>query len=163
MSQKRRLLFLVGGRIVTIDREDAVILAKCKSLGVLKDHNTFYVQCKFNDGPRENLHRVIWRRKNGNFNHIIDHINGNGLDNRKSNLRESNFRLNAANSTKTGLRSSSKYKGVTKIKKAQRWQAVCDSLYLGLFDNELDAAKAYNKKAKEIYGEHARLNVVVKD
>jgi hypothetical protein len=91
---------------------------------------------------------------------IIDHINNNRLDNRILNLRSVSASTNSHNRKKVeGC--SSQYIGVSK--KGNKWRAMIrnqKSEYLGLFDNEVDAAKAYNEKAKEIYGENAKLNVL---
>ena len=93
---------------------------------------------------------------------VIDHINGNPLDNRKSNLRICTLGENARNARKT--RGTSKYKGVRWYKPLRKWRAQIwhnnKSIHLGYFTNEQEAAKIYNKKAKELFGEFARLNDV---
>lgn len=93
----------------------------------------------------------------------IDHKDGNRLNNQRSNLRKATPTQNAANKRKQGF-TSSKYKGVSFSKEKQKWCAYIDSNYiryrLGYFLNEVDAAKAYNAKALELFGEFARLNEV---
>jgi hypothetical protein len=91
-----------------------------------------------------------------------DHINGNKLDNRRFNLRICNKSQNQQNRiSRTG---SSKYKGVTRHKKTGRWQAQIrhqgKRYYLGLYINEVEAAQAYNERAKKLFGEFARLNIL---
>jgi len=92
---------------------------------------------------------------------LVDHINGDGLDNRRANLRLATPSQNNCN--KPGFNKSSKYKGVsrTDLKKKQ-WRAVIhynnEMIHLGRFCNEVAAAKAYDKAAKKYHGEFAYLN-----
>ncbi|MHC8516808.1 HNH endonuclease [Sporosarcina sp. ITBMC105] len=92
---------------------------------------------------------------------VVDHINRNKLDNRRSNLRITTQSNNAANS---GPRrnSTSKYKGVHWRKKDMKWVAKIErkgrALTIGLFNAEEHAALAYNQKAKELFGKYAYLN-----
>jgi hypothetical protein len=93
---------------------------------------------------------------------IVDHINNNPLDNRRSNLRAITKTQNSYNmSPKKNC--SSKYKGVYKISGKQRpWRAHISykrkRISLGTFENEIDAAKAYDEAAKKYYREYAYLN-----
>lgn len=93
----------------------------------------------------------------------VDHINGNKLDNRKSNLRIATTQQNGMNRTKI-KKFTSKYKGVGWNKRNKKWRAIIylnnKCIYIGAYKTELEAAKAYNKKAKELYGEFAKLNEV---
>ena len=88
------------------------------------------------------------------------HLNGNGLDNRRCNIRIATYTQNNANKRKPAG-AASQYKGVFWNK--GRWFATLIAYgtrhYLGRFDNELDAAAAYDKKAKKIHGEHAWINI----
>lgn len=93
----------------------------------------------------------------------VDHINGNKLDNRLVNLRVVTPQQNCAN-RRGYTNTSSKYKGVSFRKDRKVWVAELSSggerYYLGYFKNEIDAAKAVNIKAKELFGEYAYLNEV---
>lgn len=93
-------------------------------------------------------------------NLIVDHINGNPLDNRKVNLRVVTAQQNSFNTA--ARKFSSNYKGVSKRNRRKPWEVNIThdgkDYYLGTFSNEDDAAKAYDKKAKELFGEFARLN-----
>lgn len=94
---------------------------------------------------------------------FVDHVNGNGLDNRRINLRETNYSLNRANTSKSkNIKYSSIYKGVCWNKKSKKWVAKITrnwkTKYIGSFDDEEEAAKAYDRAALELFGEHARLN-----
>lgn len=90
----------------------------------------------------------------------IDHIDHNVLDNRRINLRICTNSENSQNRfTKTH---TSKYKGVHYRKTNQKYCAQIQrhqrQLYIGCFEIELEAAKAYDKKAVELYGEFALTN-----
>lgn len=104
------------------------------------------------------MHRVVTDAPKGL---CVDHINRNSLDNRKCNLRIVTHQENMLNyGSKKG---ASKYKGVSKTKEGH-WVASFmykgEGIYLGTYDNEEDAAKAYNIKASELGGEFVFLNDV---
>lgn len=87
----------------------------------------------------------------------IDHINGNKLDNRLSNLRLATRRENALNRNSRRLnQTASKYPGVTKYKTTGKWTAQISidkkKHYLGIFESEIEAANAYQKRINEMYG-----------
>jgi hypothetical protein len=92
----------------------------------------------------------------------VDHINGNGLDNRKSNLRVCSHAQNSRNRKKWEIPCSSKYKGVNFDKATGRWLTRVHSMgkthVIGRFDTEEEGAIEYNKAAKRLFGEYARLN-----
>jgi len=104
------------------------------------------------------MHREIIQAPDGLF---VDHINGNGLDNRKSNLRLCTRSQNNANSEKIAG-TSSKYKGVSWINHHGKWFAsirVHGKAYnLGGYSNEMLAALAYNEAALKYFGEFAKIN-----
>lgn len=109
-------------------------------------------------------HRIIWALMTGYWpSNNIDHINLNRADNRWVNLREATAQENMRNK-KSAKNSSSHYKGVCWHKRDKIWQSVLriggKNLHLGYFQNEADAAKAYNEKAKTLFGEFVNLNLV---
>lgn len=133
---------------------------------LLRDHNfrvykyaegLFYATASVN-GQTVYLHRLIMGEPRGKK---VDHINGNGLDNRRSNLRVTTHKLNLANQ-RAQLGRSSKYKGVAWNKRSQRWEAYIKvdgrKYNLGLFATEKAAANAYDLAALEAWGEFARPN-----
>lgn len=91
----------------------------------------------------------------------VDHVNGNGLDNRRSNLRPATNSQNAMNRRKP-RGTLSKFKGVTWNRSANKWHAQIKLngklKYLGVFSIETDAAKAYDGAASDLFGSFARLN-----
>jgi hypothetical protein len=104
------------------------------------------------------MHQDILGKKEG---FEPDHKNGNGLDNRRSNLRFVTHQQNLQNQKKRGIACSSKYKGVTRHiggKYQARIKAGGKQLHLGLFIDEVDAARAYDKAAIEHFGEFANVN-----
>ena len=91
---------------------------------------------------------------------VVDHVNGDSLDNRRKNLRIATIQQNAQN---RGARRNSKtgFKGVYLVHKYQA-QIMVDgkTTHLGWFDDPKEAARAYNKAALKLHGEFARLNKV---
>lgn len=119
------------------------------------------------------MHRMIMqlpKTPNGLF---IDHANGNKLDNRKKNLRPATHSENIANSKKrsyAGKPAKSKYKGVwfqsdKNYNRTKKWVAELKKngvrYRLGHFLTEIEAAEAYNKKAKEIHKQFAPINKIL--
>ena len=92
----------------------------------------------------------------------IDHIDWNGLNNQSSNLRLCSTSQNGANKRKNEGKYSSQFKGVTWFKLANKWKAdiQCNKkvFTLVLFISEEEAARAYDKRAQELFGEFAHLN-----
>ncbi|MHC4546375.1 MAG: HNH endonuclease [Planctomycetota bacterium] len=92
---------------------------------------------------------------------LVDYINHNGLDNRKSNLWLCTNAQNCYNQ-RANANGTSKYKGVNWHKCSRKWSARirCDGKFynLGDFEDEMEAAMTYDKKVKELFGEFACLN-----
>lgn len=95
----------------------------------------------------------------------IDHIDGNPLNNQRSNLRAVTRTQNNANRRVDGNKTAtttSQYKGVCWNKGKQNWHTQIKYLrhkyHIGYFHNEIDAAKAYNEAAIRFFGEFARIN-----
>jgi hypothetical protein len=98
------------------------------------------------------MHRQIMNPPRGK---VVDHINGNGLDNRRCNLRICDRRQNSHNSPGRAGRKS-RFLGV--YPRGNKWAASVGREYLGLFEDDVEAAKARDRRAREVYGEHAWLN-----
>lgn len=135
-----------------IDDEDEGIISHCKWYLHIDTHNQ-YAKSK----SHEIMHRTIMNAKKGDF---IDHIDGNGLNNQKSNLRVCTHGQNLAN-RKVVKKQSSKYLGVYKDKRC--WVAGCrknGTLHRRWVSTEELAAIEYNKMASKFHGEFARLNIL---
>lgn len=157
-----RRIRLTQGKFAIVDPDDYPRLSKHKwRICRTKGKNVLYAErsIRLPNGKYSRLlmHRQIIHVPEG---YVIDHINGNGLDNRKANLRPATVAQNAWNSKKRNPRSG--YKGVCFDKDKGLWRAaiVCNRkrIHLGYFKNRTDAAKAYDKAAKKYHGRFASLN-----
>ena len=103
------------------------------------------------------MHREIMKAPPGM---VVDHIDGSGLHNCRRNMRVCTRQQNLCNTRPRGGRSQ--YKGVRWETRRNKWVAeiTCKGkrYYLGYFDDEIEAAKAYDRKARELFGPFARLN-----
>jgi len=106
------------------------------------------------------MHRFILNAPKGMR---IDHVDGDSLNNTRSNLRYASHSQNMCNKKKKH-NSTSQFKGVAWIPSARKrkWRAMIQinqkQTHLGYFADEVDAARAYDAKAKELHGQFARLN-----
>ncbi len=108
-------------------------------------------------------HRLIWLLMTGEWpSENIDHINRNPADNKWDNLRLANKSQNAHN-TGPQKNNTSGYKGVFRSGK-NRWRSQIlingNFMHLGSFETKKEAARAYNKAAKQYIGEYAKLNEI---
>lgn len=146
---------LTQGYEALVDDKDYEWINQCKWHVFPNNSGSMYAfasKQKF-DGKKHHrliMHRVINKTPAG---FETDHINGNGLDNRRSNLRSVTRSQNMLN-RKRNKKSSSKYKGVYWHKQHRKWIANIQinkkRIFIGLFKKELDAAKAYVSKVKEL-------------
>lgn len=119
--------------------------------------NNLYAYLPKPGGGTRFLHRVLL----GEPPCEVDHRNGNGLDNRRSNLRLATHAQNLAN-TRPRIGTSSRFKGVSWFRSKRRWEAyICverQKRRLGYFHDEEAAARAYDAAALEAWGEFALTN-----
>ena len=104
-------------------------------------------------------HRIIWLLVTGKWpENQIDHINGIRNDNRFCNLREATTSQNCANKKKT-IRNVSGYKGVVAVNKKWRALIVIDgkTIHIGYYETPEEAHAAYVAKAKELFGDYAKV------
>lgn len=145
---------LTKGHVSLVDNADydnLMLRSWCYSGG--------YAWAKIN-GRKESMHRFLMNSPKGID---VDHINGNGCDNRRCNMRLATRTQNNHNRhrpTRTG--SASQYKGVYWDKTNKKWAAGVrvngKQHFLGLFVSDTDAAKAYDLAAQQLAGEFANLN-----
>lgn len=106
-------------------------------------------------------HRLAWLYTHGEFpTCYIDHVNGEGTDNRLCNIRLATNKLNQANAKKKNTNTSG-FRGVYWFKSNSKWRATImidrKRVSLGLYTNIEDAAAAYKKAAMHHFGEYARI------
>lgn len=152
---------LTQGKFAIVDDEDYERLNQYRWYAH-KDGNTYYAICnigKQSYPQKIRMHRLILGLKQDDKRQT-DHRNHNGLDNRKCNIRICTSQQN--NQNRKALSYTSKYKGVSWNKRDCKWKAhIClnyKEIYLGYFDNEIKAAQAYDRKAKELFGEFVYTN-----
>lgn len=150
-----REIVLANGRdAALLDDADFDFVASAGRWCVLRTRNVKYAVAS---GPRARrnqlMHRLIMAPANGL---VVDHINHDGLDNRRANLRVCTRSQNSCNRRKAdGL--TSQYLGVSRAPSGG-WLVSCGQEYLGTFYDEIDAARAYDAVALAKYGEFSTLN-----
>jgi hypothetical protein len=151
-----RLIPLTRGRFAIVDADDYPRLSKYTWFAEGTQKNYYAVRKQ--NGKSIKMHRQI---TNAPDHLVVDHIDHQGLNNRKQNLRPCTFAQNCRNSRATA-RKTSKYKGVHWHKGQKKWaaQITADkkSYHLGYFYDEIAAARAYDKAARKLHGQFASLN-----
>jgi len=153
-----------GEKTVLIDDEDWPLASQhkwCLAYSITSDKLYVIANKKPRGTGSIHLHRIV----SGCPDDMkVDHINHEPLDNRKANLRFCTKSENAQNILKRQKNKSSKYKGVSLVKRTGKYRAYImlnyKETHIGVFVRENDAAEAYNKKALELFGEFALLNVM---
>jgi len=162
---------LSAGYIALVDDEDFERAAQFNWSALpqrspqTKEVTTVYAQrhVTLSDGRRggERLHRFILEISDPKV--VVDHRDGDGLNNQRSNLRVCNNTQNMMNLVRIRPHSS-RFKGVYWNKALQKWHSRISihghRVHLGFFDSEEDAALRYNDAAVANFGEFARLNVL---
>ena len=152
---------LTRGLVTIIDIEDFELVSQWKWFASRGNSTDYAQRNDRTQGIRRTvkLHRLIL---NATDEMHVDHINNNGLDNRKANIRLCSLSENLRNRRKRNG-CSSQYKGVVKRQdgRPEPWMAaikVNGKKYTSSFTTELEAALWYDGMAKELHGEFARLN-----
>jgi len=140
-----------------VDDEDYELLSKFNWSAVCV--RSLVYACRVKDGKMVLMHREIACPKDG---FVVDHIDSNGLNNQKANMRCIKQENNLRNARKCNRITSSKYKGVSYSKVGNgRWKMSIGSgknRKYKSFNTELEAAAAYDNMAKQMFGEYAHLN-----
>lgn len=151
---------LTQGKVALVDDEDYDRVAQHKWYAQRDRRNWYAARHIGPFGQRRclQLHTFILGITDGTW---VDHIDADGLNCQKTNLRPTDRCLNAANSRKR-VTNMSGYKGVGLLKSSGRYQAQITSngknIRLGIFTDPAEAAHAYDDAARRIFGEYARLN-----
>jgi hypothetical protein len=154
---------LTQGKVALVDDADFEWLSAFKWCASQERPGAFYAVGSVS-GRVQRMHRVILSAPMGMD---VDHVNGDGLDNRRSNIRLSTRSQNLANGNMARGKTTSRYRGVSACTdcagffRAQIWVNK-KRRYLGYFRSEEAAALAYNAAALAHFGEFARLNQVRK-
>lgn len=155
---------LTKGMFALVDDEDFKEVSKHKWYASKTTYGPFRaIRGMTKTGKNIYMHRQIM---NVPANLLVDHRNHNTLDNQKTNLRVCTRSQNGMNAKKCKNPTASKYKGVYWDKGTGKWRtAICKAgkiFRLGRFSSEVVAAKAYDRKAVELFGEFAYLNFAKK-
>lgn len=150
---------LTQGYVALVDDEDYAKLIKYKWHISFTNNSTPYAKTGIFGRPNSHyMHRLI---TGCGPNQLVDHVNGNGLDNRRCNLRVTDKSRNAINSKKR-KGCSSRFKGVSRNDRDKVWMAYANlngkRTYLSTHHTSLEAAKAYDEWAKSHFPDYARLN-----
>jgi len=148
---------LTQGKVALVDDGDFPKLNKFK-WWIIKAPNTYYACCNENNKKRY-MHRMILGVTTVQQ---VDHINHNGLNNQRDNIRLCSRAQNQMNQQRQ-KNTSSQFKGVSWNKQKKKWEAYImyrkQRIALGSFKKEEAAARAYDGKAREIFGEFANPNI----
>jgi hypothetical protein len=151
---------LTQGKITLVDDADfeSLSIYKCHALRGRWNKGTWYARANVG-GKQILLHRLILGDPPPGME--VDHIDGDGLNNQRSNLRFCTKSENMQN-RKLQRNNTSGYRGVVFHKPTKKWQATISfqgkTRWLGLFVLPEEAAAAYDREASRLFGEFARLN-----
>ena len=153
---------LTQGKVAIVDDDMFDYLNQWKWHTFKQNRNNFYARRTFRINNKQKhiiMHRLIIKCEGK----IIDHISGNGLDNRACNIRVCNKSQNPIN-RRININNLSGYKGVSWFKPCQKWRAQIQYkkivYFLGTYEKRIDAARAYNTAALKYHGEFAHINKI---
>jgi hypothetical protein len=157
-----RRIYLGEGKWTILDAQDFYRLNNFRWIVHVNGNGNLYAARKKLITPCKTvtvyMHREIM---NPPIGRLVDHKNCDGLDNRRENLRFATHAQNVINRPKR-TNTTSRFVGVFFNRGKSAWYSQIThqgkKMFLGRFDNEIDAAKAYDKAAKQYHGEFARLN-----
>ncbi len=144
---------LTQGKFALVDDEDYEWLSQWK-WSVKKDGSSnapLWYACRIQKTKWISMHGLILTAPS---EFMIDHINGDGLDNRKSNLRITANQLNQLYSQRLRSTNTSSYQGVSWDKRKRKWRASLirngQIKHLGYFDDKLEASKVYQEAKQQL-------------
>ena len=161
-SNMAKEIQLTQGKIAIVDDADFEYLNQYKWHIYKQNRNNFYARTIVYENKKRIaivMHRLLVKCEGK----IIDHISGDGLDNRRSNIRCCTRSQNPIN-RRININNLSGFKGVSWYKPAEKWRAQIQYkkivYHLGCFEKRIDAARAYNQAAQKYHGEFAKLNIL---
>ena len=127
---------------------------------VLSSKQIIYAKASIG-GKQVLLHRLVAERMGLSLDGVIDHINGDALDCRRENLQACTHQQNIMKQ-RHQVTAKNKYKGVMQFRNKWRSRITINgkTMHIGMFASAIEAARAYNEKAKELFGDFANLNEV---
>lgn len=151
---------LSRGLVAIVDESDYALMMSVGAWHVRRGPMTSYAVHKTERNGCLVMHRLILNARPGM---LVDHIDCDGLNNRRSNLRFTDYFGSSRNRRKQRIaKASSRYKGVSLDVRYGRWRARIQgsgmTVSLGYFIDEVEAALAYDAAARERFGEFANLN-----
>ena len=158
-------IILTKQQVALVDDNDFEWLSQWKWCAI-STRNGFYAVRRrpMGGGPTISMHVVIMGTDKMNIE--VDHVDNDGLNNQRFNLRIATHAQNLRNRGKNSNNTSG-YKGVTWDKERKKWavQIMINGkhIYCGRYDDVVEAAAAHNKAAKKYHGEFAVLNVLSKE
>lgn len=155
-----RIIPLTRGKYTLVDEEDYERVNQY-NWNAYRGQDGRYYAVSYIEGTYYRLHRFLLNLEPYNKSYA-DHINGDGLNNRRNNIRLATPTQNSYNQKVQNRAKTSKYKGVSWNKGVKKWHAYIKQnqkrINLGLFLSEEEAAKAYDIKAIELFKEFSNLN-----
>ena len=151
---------LVGGRLAIVDEEDLLLVSRFRWYRLQNLHTAY--ACSRCSRRIMYMHRLIVGASPGEE---VDHVNRDGLDNRRANLRIVDHSTNMQNQ-RLPSKNTSGFRGVSRFSKGLRWRAAIgkrNKIYLGCFRTAEEAARAYDAAARKLYGDAAAVNFPEKE
>lgn len=147
---------LTQGYVAVVDDEDYEAVSAFKWHTAKRGQRIYAVRniCRAAGGGTQYLHRLLMPEADE-----VDHVDGDGRNNLRDNLRAVNRQQNLRGFQKKRLRTTSKFRGVCRCSWSTKWQAQIkvsgNQIHLGCFSFATDAARAYDAAAREHFGEFA--------
>jgi hypothetical protein len=156
-------ILLSKGLVALVDAEDFDSLSKYKWRALSGRGINYAARYSVKDGKKGVvlMHRQILNAPNGSE---VDHRNGDGLDNQRTNLRFATRSQQGANTKKSRNPKTSIYKGVRREQSGspRPWQSRITvegkAIYLGRFTTEIEAAESYDRAATKYFKQYAKTN-----
>lgn len=163
-AEATQVIELLGGKQAFVDAVDHAYLSQWRWSFEARRKTGYAYRKAHGRRGRIYMHRsVAERRRDLIADCDVDHVDGDGLNNRRCNLRPATRSQNNANGCRP-KNNTSGYKGVYPHSLVDKWVAQIGvagkRVYLGLYTDPRDAARAYNQAAVQHFGDFARLNSV---